>query len=48
MVVECKSCWWFLKPPSTSEKKGQCLMYGFKIDPDATICCEYSYGKRCE
>lgn len=45
--IKCKDCWWFVKNPNINPKKGQCLAYGFFMEEDSQICCEYTRGKRC-
>ena len=47
-TIKCKDCWWFLYNSEKSLEKGQCLAYGFFMDIDSEICCEYTRGKRYE
>lgn len=47
-MVKCKDCWWFKQNPFKKDKKGQCLMYGLKMDRESTICCDYDRGERNE
>ena len=42
--IRCKNCWWFRVNTKKEVKKGQCLMYGFFLEPNSTICCDYSMG----
>ena len=45
-MTKCKDCWWFKQNPLQKHKKGQCLVYGFAIDGESTICCDYERGER--
>lgn len=46
--IKCGDCWWCLNHSNSHilQEKGQCLMYGFFVNKNSTICCDYTRGKR--
>ena len=47
-MIQCKNCWWFVKGESVSPESkfgGQCLAYGFWIQGDSKICCDFARGR---
>ncbi|WP_296849342.1 hypothetical protein [uncultured Methanobrevibacter sp.] len=44
-VIECKDCWWFCFREKIDNEKGQCIAYGFWIEPHTKICCEFERGR---
>ena len=38
-ALSCEDCWWFHR--YLDENKGQCFKYGFTVDKDEQICCDY-------
>lgn len=45
--MRCKDCWWFKRYP-LQDDKGQCLVYGFTMNSESVICCDYERGETNE